>query len=42
MVLGPDGTFIGGNNEIALALIMTIPLMHYLQTISPSYGCAMA
>ena len=35
MVLGPEGTFIGGNNEIALALIMTIPLMHYLQTISP-------
>ncbi len=34
MVLGPEGTFIGGNNEIALALIMTIPLMHYLQTIS--------
>jgi probable O-glycosylation ligase (exosortase A-associated) len=34
-VLGPEGTFIGGNNEIALALIMTIPLMHYLQTISP-------
>lgn len=30
-VLGPEGTFIGGNNEIALALIMTIPLMHYLQ-----------
>lgn len=34
MVLGPEGTFIGGNNEIALALIMTIPLMHYLQMIS--------
>ncbi|SEK28461.1 putative O-glycosylation ligase, exosortase A system-associated [Nitrosovibrio tenuis] len=32
MVLGPEGTFIGGNNEIALALIMIIPLMHYLQT----------
>lgn len=31
-VWGPEGTFIGGNNEIALALIMTIPLMHYLQT----------
>ncbi|MBN9132074.1 MAG: putative O-glycosylation ligase, exosortase A system-associated [Nitrosospira multiformis] len=31
MVWGPEGTFIGGNNEIALALIMTIPLMHYLQ-----------
>jgi putative inorganic carbon (hco3(-)) transporter len=34
IVWGPGNTFIGGNNEIALALIMTIPLMHYLQTIS--------
>lgn len=30
-VWGPANTFIGGNNEIALALIMVIPLMHYLQ-----------
>ncbi len=30
-VMGPAGTFIGGNNEIGLALIMTIPLMRYLQ-----------
>ncbi|RFP36067.1 putative O-glycosylation ligase, exosortase A system-associated [Duganella sp. BJB476] len=30
-VWGPEGTFIGDNNEIALALIMTIPLMRYLQ-----------
>jgi probable O-glycosylation ligase (exosortase A-associated) len=30
-VWGPSGTFIGGNNEIALALVMTIPLMRYLQ-----------
>jgi probable O-glycosylation ligase (exosortase A-associated) len=30
-VWGPDGTFIGGNNEIGLALIMTLPLMRYLQ-----------
>jgi probable O-glycosylation ligase (exosortase A-associated) len=30
-VQGPVGSFIGGNNEIALALIMTIPLMRYLQ-----------
>ena len=30
-VWGPEGTFIGGNNEIALALIMTIPLMYYIQ-----------
>lgn len=32
-VLGPAGTFIEGNNEIALALIMTIPLLHYFQTV---------
>ena len=30
-VLGPPGSFIGGNNEMGLALIMTIPLMRYLQ-----------
>jgi len=30
-VWGPAGSFIGGNNEIALALIMIIPLMRYLQ-----------
>lgn len=36
LVWGPEGTFIGGNNEIALALVMTIPLMHYLQLISPN------
>ena len=30
-VRGPLGTFIGGNNEIGLALIMTLPLMRYLQ-----------
>lgn len=29
-VQGPIGTFIGGNNEIALALVMSIPLMRYL------------
>mgnify|MGYP000017529116 CR=1 FL=1 len=29
-VQGPYGTFIGGNNEMALALIMTIPLLWYL------------
>lgn len=33
MVWGPEGTFIGGNNEIALALIMVIPLMHFLQSV---------
>jgi len=30
-VRGPLGTFIGGNNEIGLALIMIIPLMRFLQ-----------
>jgi probable O-glycosylation ligase (exosortase A-associated) len=30
-VQGPMNTFIGGNNEIALALIMTIPLLRFLQ-----------
>ncbi len=30
-VMGPATTFIGGNNEIGLALIMTIPLMRYVQ-----------
>lgn len=30
-VQGPPNTFIGGNNEMALALVMTIPLMRYLQ-----------
>ncbi len=29
-VYGPSGTFIYGNNEIGLALIMTIPLIRYL------------
>jgi putative inorganic carbon (HCO3(-)) transporter len=29
-VWGPVGTFIGDNNALALALIMTIPLMYYL------------
>ncbi len=29
-VQGPPRTFIGGNNELALALVMTIPLMRYL------------
>jgi probable O-glycosylation ligase (exosortase A-associated) len=30
-VRGPDGTFIGGDNEMGLALVMTIPLLRYLQ-----------
>ncbi len=27
---GPEGSFIGDNNSIALALVMTVPLMYYL------------
>lgn len=30
-VWGPVGSFISGNNEIGLALVMTIPLIRYLQ-----------
>ncbi|HRD48160.1 MAG TPA: putative O-glycosylation ligase, exosortase A system-associated [Candidatus Competibacteraceae bacterium] len=30
-VWGPSGSFIEGNNEFALALIMIIPLLHFLQ-----------
>lgn len=30
-VLGPNKSFIEGNNELALALIMTLPLLRYLQ-----------
>lgn len=30
-VWGPEGSFIGDNNAVALALILTIPLMYYLQ-----------
>jgi putative inorganic carbon (hco3(-)) transporter len=31
LVWGPPGSYIEGNNELGLALIMTIPLMRYLQ-----------
>lgn len=31
-VQGPEGTFIGGNNEMALALVMTIPIIAYLRS----------
>lgn len=34
-VWGPEGTYIGGNNEVALALVMTIPLLRFLQLNSP-------
>jgi probable O-glycosylation ligase (exosortase A-associated) len=33
-VWGPEGSFIDGNNELGLALIMVIPLMRYLQLTS--------
>lgn len=33
-VWGPTGSYIEGNNEIALALVMIIPLMRYLQLVS--------
>ncbi|MCM8620678.1 MAG: putative O-glycosylation ligase, exosortase A system-associated [Candidatus Accumulibacter sp.] len=33
-VWGPTGTFIEGNNELALALVAVIPLMYYLVVVS--------
>ena len=36
-VQGPPGTFIGGNNELGLAMLMTIPLMRYLQVEESRY-----
>ena len=36
--MGPPSTFIGGNNEIGLALIMTVPLMRYLHLQAKSIG----
>lgn len=35
-VWGPDGSFIEGNNEVALALVMIIPLMRFLQLTTDS------
>ncbi|MHB8849016.1 MAG: putative O-glycosylation ligase, exosortase A system-associated [Burkholderiales bacterium] len=35
-VWGPEGSFIEDNNSLALALIMVIPLMRYLQLTEPS------
>lgn len=35
-VWGPDGSYIAGNNEVALALVMIIPLMRFLQLIAKS------
>jgi probable O-glycosylation ligase (exosortase A-associated) len=31
-VYGPDGTIIGDNNQLALALLMVLPLVEYLRT----------
>jgi putative inorganic carbon (hco3(-)) transporter len=35
-VWGPPGTFIAGNNELAIAMVMIIPLAYYLYTMEPS------
>ena len=40
-VFGPLGTFIGGNNELGLALLMTIPLLRYLQLQSSQWWLKM-
>ncbi len=32
-VWGPPGSFIDGNNEVALAMIMVIPLMYFLRSL---------
>jgi len=34
-VYGPGGTFIGDNNAIGLAMIMTLPWMRYFQLVAP-------
>src|SRR5450830_288831 len=36
MVWGPEGSYIEGNNEIALALVMIIPLMRFLHLTTES------
>ena len=36
-VWGPPGGFIEGNNEIALAIVIAIPLMNYLRMVSTNY-----
>ena len=35
-VWGPPGSYIEGNNEIALALLMILPLMQYLRMVTPN------
>ena len=39
-VRGPEGSFIGGDNEMGLALIMTIPLLRYLQLTTRKHVAA--
>lgn len=41
-VWGPSGTFIDGNNEIALALVVVIPLMYYMVTVVPQRWARLA
>lgn len=41
-VQGPPGTFIGGNNELAMALVMTVPLIRYLQLQEKSKNIKLA
>lgn len=41
-VQGPPGTFIGGNNEIGLALAMTVPLLYFLARDTRHYYVRLA
>jgi len=41
-VQGPSATFIAGNNEMGLALLITIPLMRYLQLTTEQYYVKLA
>jgi probable O-glycosylation ligase (exosortase A-associated) len=41
-VQGPEGTFITGNNEMGLALVMTIPLLYYLSQQASRTGVRIA
>ena len=40
-VQGPPGTFIAGNNEIGLAIAMTIPLLCYCARHTIHAGCVL-
>jgi len=37
LVFGPEGSFIGGNNSLGLALVMIVPLMWYLRLRSENF-----